>query len=102
MAAPGRPELEAEATARAIRLAQVSGAPLYIVHLSAQQALEAVTQARDDGRNVFAETCPQYLYLSSGRPGPAGLRGGEVRLLATGTAEGALGAPVARAAHQRT
>ena len=58
------PELEGEATARAIRLAQVAGAPLYIVHLSAQQALEAVTQARDAGRNVFAETCPQYLYLS--------------------------------------
>ncbi len=58
------PELEGEATARAIRLAEVSGAPLYIVHLSARQALEAVTQARDMGRNVFAETCPQYLYLS--------------------------------------
>jgi dihydropyrimidinase len=58
------PELEGEATSRAIRLAQVAGAPLYIVHLSARQALEAVTQARDAGRNVFAETCPQYLYLS--------------------------------------
>jgi dihydropyrimidinase len=58
------PELEWEATARAIRLAQVTGAPLYIVHLSAQQALQAVIEARDDGRNVFAETCPQYLYLS--------------------------------------
>jgi dihydropyrimidinase len=58
------PELEAEATARAIRLAEVAGAPLYIVHLSARQALDAVTEARDAGRNVFAETCPQYLYLS--------------------------------------
>jgi dihydropyrimidinase len=58
------PELEGEATARAIRLAQVTGAPLYIVHLSAREALDAVTQARDAGRNVFAETCPQYLYLS--------------------------------------
>jgi dihydropyrimidinase len=58
------PELEAEATARAIRLAKVAGAPLYIVHLSARQALEAVAEARDAGRPVFAETCPQYLYLS--------------------------------------
>src|SRR5215467_6877452 len=58
------PELEGEATARAIRLAQVTGAPLYIVHLSAQQALATVIEARDAGRNVFAETCPQYLYLS--------------------------------------
>jgi dihydropyrimidinase len=58
------PELEAEATSRAITLAKVTGAPLYIVHLSASQALDAVTAARDTGQNVFAETCPQYLYLS--------------------------------------
>ncbi|MGH3124929.1 MAG: dihydropyrimidinase, partial [Streptosporangiaceae bacterium] len=58
------PELEAEATHRAITLAQVTGSPLYIVHLSAAQPLRAVAEARDTGQNVFAETCPQYLYLS--------------------------------------
>lgn len=58
------PELEREATSRAITLAEVTHSPLYIVHLSAAQALGAVAAARDDGRNVFAETCPQYLYLS--------------------------------------
>ncbi|MFC0435003.1 dihydropyrimidinase [Kutzneria buriramensis] len=58
------PELEGEATHRAIQLAKVTGAPLYIVHLSAAQALEAVAEARNDGQNVFAETCPQYLFLS--------------------------------------
>jgi dihydropyrimidinase len=58
------PELEAEATGRAITLSAVTGAPLYIVHLSAAQALDRVTAARDTGQNVFAETCPQYLYLS--------------------------------------
>ena len=58
------PELEAEATSRAIALARVTVSPLYIVHLSAAQALDAVTAARDTGQNVFAETCPQYLYLS--------------------------------------
>ena len=58
------PELEGEATSRAIQLARVTGAPLYIVHLSARHALEAVAEARDTGQNVFAETCPQYLYLS--------------------------------------
>ncbi|WP_433272970.1 dihydropyrimidinase [Actinosynnema sp. CS-041913] len=58
------PELEGEATSRAITLAKVTGSPLYIVHLSAAQALDAVTKARDTGQNVFAETCPQYLYLS--------------------------------------
>jgi dihydropyrimidinase len=58
------PELEGEATNRAIQLARVSGCPLYIVHLSAVNALAAVTEARDAGQNVFAETCPQYLYLT--------------------------------------
>jgi dihydropyrimidinase len=57
-------ELEGEATSRAITLAKVTGSPLYIVHLSAAQALAAVAEARDTGQNVFAETCPQYLYLS--------------------------------------
>src|SRR5690242_19221438 len=61
-----RPEtLEAEATHRAIMLADVAtDCPLYIVHLSASEALEQVAAARDHGRNVFAETCPQYLYLT--------------------------------------
>jgi dihydropyrimidinase len=58
------PELEGEATSRAITLAKVTGSPLYIVHLSAAQALAAVAEARNTGQNVFAETCPQYLYLS--------------------------------------
>src|SRR6202000_2558957 len=53
------PELEGEATSRAITLAKVAGCPLYIVHLSASQALAAVAEARDAGQNVFAETCPQ-------------------------------------------
>jgi dihydropyrimidinase len=57
--------LEAEATHRAIALAQVAGAPLYIVHLSAIEALAEVTAARDAGYNAFAETCPQYLFLST-------------------------------------
>ncbi|HVV09368.1 dihydropyrimidinase [Amycolatopsis sp.] len=56
--------LEGEATSRAITLARVTGSPLYIVHLSAAEALSAVAEARDAGQNVFAETCPQYLYLS--------------------------------------
>ncbi|KZM73048.1 dihydropyrimidinase [Nocardia terpenica] len=57
-------QLEEEATHRAIMLAQVTGAPLYIVHVSAKQALEQIAQARGNGHNVFGETCPQYLYLS--------------------------------------
>ncbi|WLP90803.1 dihydropyrimidinase [Gordonia sp. NB41Y] len=57
-------QLEEEATHRAIMLADVTGAPLYIVHVSAKQALEQIATARGAGKNVFAETCPQYLYLS--------------------------------------
>jgi len=68
-----RAELESEATHRAIQLAKVGASPLYIVHLSASQALEQVAIARGKGMNVFAETCPQYLYLNLedhlGRPG---------------------------------
>ena len=56
--------LEGEATHRAIVLAGVAGAPVYFVHMSASEALAAVAAARDAGRNVFAETCPQYLYLT--------------------------------------
>jgi dihydropyrimidinase len=55
---------EAEATGRAIALAEMAGAPLYIVHLSCFDALEKVREARDRGLPVYAETCPQYLYLS--------------------------------------
>src|ERR1700678_338267 len=58
------PELEGEATSRAITLAKVADCPLYIVHLSATQALAAVAEAKDGGQNVFPETCPQYLFLS--------------------------------------
>ena len=58
------PILEGEATNRVIRLAEAAGVPVYIVHLSARDALEAVKSARDRGAKAFAETCPQYLFLS--------------------------------------
>ncbi len=56
--------LEEEATHRAIMLAKVAKAPLYVVHVSSKDAVEAIARARGLGANVFAETCPQYLYLS--------------------------------------
>jgi dihydropyrimidinase len=55
---------EAEATHRAIALAEIADVPIYIVHLSAAEALEMVTDARDRGLPAHAETCPQYLFLS--------------------------------------
>ena len=60
-----RPQVaEAEGTHRALCLAEMVGAPVYIVHLSAPRALDKVVEARDRGMPVFAETCPQYLFCS--------------------------------------
>ena len=68
-----RPQLmEGEATHRVIRIAELAEVPVYIVHLSAQEALDAVVEARDRGIPAFAETCPHYLFLDSSeydRPG---------------------------------
>jgi dihydropyrimidinase len=58
------PIFEGEATNRVIRLAEAAGVPVYIVHLSAREALDEVRAARDRGAMAFAETCPQYLFLS--------------------------------------
>jgi dihydropyrimidinase len=61
------PELEAEATARAVRFAEVTGAPLYVVHLTNAGALEAVRLARGRGHgadHIFAETCTQYFFFT--------------------------------------
>jgi len=55
---------ESEAVHRAIVLAELAGAHLYVVHMSAKEALEEIAQARDRGLPVFAETCPQYLFLT--------------------------------------
>src|SRR5438105_5504096 len=58
------PRLESEATGRAIALAEIAGVPIYIVHLSSADALEKIRHARDMGLPAYAETCPQYLFLS--------------------------------------
>lgn len=57
--------LEAEATHRAIQLARVAGSPLYVVHVSADEAVAELAAARDKDLPVFGETCPQYLFLST-------------------------------------
>jgi len=58
------PVFEGEATNRVIRLAQVAGASVYIVHMSAADALHELRRARDEGLPAYAETCPQYLFLT--------------------------------------
>ena len=57
-----RPEdVEAEADIRAIHLAKMTGAPLYIVHLANARGMQAVRDAVNEGYQIYAETCPQYL-----------------------------------------
>lgn len=71
------PRTEAEATARAIALAEVAEAPLFVVHVSCAEALEEISRGRARGVTVLAETCPQYLYLSEAdldRPGFEGAK----------------------------
>lgn len=58
------PRVEAEATARAITLAEIVDAPIYIVHVSCQEALDEVRRGRARGVAVHAETCSQYLFLT--------------------------------------
>ena len=101
-------QLEEEATHRAIMIADVTGAPLYVVHVSAQQAVAQIAAARDRGRNVFGETCPVPVSVPGGparRPqrGVGGVRGSQVGLLdpAPVPGRGPPGRHVAGVAHQR-
>src|SRR5881227_1304501 len=57
------PETEGEATNRAIQLARVAGAPLYVVHVSCQESIEPIAIAREKGWDVWGETCTQYLFI---------------------------------------
>ena len=57
------PETEGEATNRAIQLARVAGCPLYVVHVSCREAVEPIQRARDEGWNVWGETCTQYFFV---------------------------------------
>jgi dihydropyrimidinase len=71
------PELEAEATNRAIRLAEVAGAPLYVVHVTNAGAVEAIRLARGRGKPIYGETCVQYFFFTKddlARPGFEGAK----------------------------
>ena len=60
-----RPEfVEAEADKRAVHWAKHLDAPLYLVHMADKEGLEACIEAKEEGADVFVETCPQYLELS--------------------------------------
>ncbi len=57
------PETEGEATNRAIQLAHVAGAPLYVVHVSCREAVEPIARAREAGWRIWGETCTQYFFI---------------------------------------
>ena len=68
-------QLEMEATARAIWMAEVAGAPLYVVHVSSAGAADAISDGRKRGLPIYGETCPQYLVCDTSdydRPAFAG------------------------------
>ena len=87
---------EAEATHRAIALAEIADVPIYIVHLSAAEALEMVTEARDRGLPAYAETCPQYLFLSYDNYEEPDFERRQVRHEPAAAREGEAGSVVAR------
>jgi dihydropyrimidinase len=71
------PRCEGEATGRALDLAAIAGAPIYIVHVTCREAVDRIAQARRRGQAAFGETCPQYLFLSQAdydRPGFEGAK----------------------------
>jgi dihydropyrimidinase len=70
-------ETEAEATNRAIQLARVAGAPLYVVHVSCLPAIEPIQLAREKGWNVHGETCTQYLFIDDSALDQPGFEGGK-------------------------
>jgi dihydropyrimidinase len=71
------PELEGEATHRAIQLARIAGAPLYVVHVTCKEAVDAIDRARRAGWRVWGETCTQYFFVDLShisRPGFEGAK----------------------------
>jgi dihydropyrimidinase len=71
------PELEGEATNRAIQLARIAGSPLYVVHVSCKESVEPIALAREKGWDVWGETCTQYFFVDYSfleRPGFEGAK----------------------------
>jgi dihydropyrimidinase len=69
------PETEGEATNRAIQLAHVAGAPLYVVHVSCKDSIDPIAVAREKGWNTYGETCTQYLFVDESALDQPGFEG---------------------------
>ena len=94
------PELEGEATSRAIQLARVAGSPLYVVHVSCTDSIGPIERAREAGWNVWGETCSQYLLVDYSYDRSARVRGRQVRLHAAAAREAPPRGAVGGAAHR--
>ena len=68
-------ELEGEATKRAIELAHIAGATLYVVHVTCKEAVDEIITAREKGYDVYGETCPPYLTLDQSALAQPGFEG---------------------------
>ena len=69
------PIVETEATERAISLAKLAGAPLYVVHVTTEGAVNAVKKAQEEGYPIFGETCTHYLTLTTDNLAKPGFEG---------------------------
>jgi len=69
------PELEGEATNRAIQLARIARAPLYVVHVTCKEAVDAIDRARRSGWRVWGETCTQYFFVDLSHISQPGFEG---------------------------
>ena len=95
--------VEREATHRAIALSELVDVPILIVHVSGREAIEQIRWAHGRGLRIYAETCPQYLFLTAEDLGIDGLRGRQVRLQPAAARQGQparhVGRAVGRALH---
>ncbi|MBD47701.1 MAG: hypothetical protein CL891_01185 [Dehalococcoidia bacterium] len=66
------PWAEEEAINRAVRMGEVTGCPIYVVHLSSEDGLKRIIRAQMEGKRVWTETCPQYLLLSDAKMAEVG------------------------------
>ena len=94
-------ELEGEATNRAIQLAHVAGAPLYVVHVTCKEAVEPIKAARDKGWPVWGETCTQYFFIDNTYLDKPELRGRQGRVLAARARQVEPAGAVGRGPHGR-
>ncbi len=93
------PEIEGEATNRAVVMSGLTGCPLYVVHMTCEESIGALRRGRALGYPVMGETCTQYLFLTvDEKSGCSRFRGGQVRLLAADPYDARSGYIVAGAA----